>query len=371
LWNFETTGWVQKAVENCFVVVWPVGNNEPSLSFLSCFALDGGFSVTDAAKEYAESDMAVGTEDYQAENEYETRDCCCNFGSDPKEASVFDDTTFLRNVAAVVVDKVEQESNYTVTIDTKRIYMGGHSNGCTAALAMAAVHSDMVAAVCCHSPALVTPFPSDGSYSKQAVPIWLAHGKYDGTVDYHGDFNGGNNYIPGAEQTNELLGAVNNCNEKIAVKGPNGAYSTTVQYDCDNDDARVVLMSLETAGHTTYMGGDLFFGDLDGAQVTSIDTTQKAWEFCSEYARASEPILELVLPGENSGIELESDSDPVIQQESDSDPVVEQEFDSDPVVEQESDLDPVTVASKAVGFAGSRFHCWKMVILQIAMLLLT
>jgi hypothetical protein len=284
LWNFETSGWIQKAVENCFVIVWPVGNNKPSLSFLSCFALEGGFSVSNADEDYAESSTAGDMEEFEIGSEYETRDCCCNiFQPNPAEASVFDDMTFLRNVAAVAVDEVYEQSNGAVTIDAKRIYMGGHSNGCSTGLAMAAVHSDMVAAVCCHSPVLVTPFPDDGSYSKQAVPIWLAHGKKDGTVNYLGALNGGNNYVPGAEQTNELLGVVNNCSGTTKVDSTDGnmAYSNIVRVDCDNNDARVELMSLKTAGHTPFMGADLFFGDMGGAEVTAIDTTQRAWEFCS------------------------------------------------------------------------------------------
>jgi len=302
LWNFETSGWVQKAVENCFVIVWPVGNNERSLSFLSCFSLEGGFPVSDAAREYAESSVPEPSNYYEAGTEYETRGCCCNIGQrEPSPPSVFDDMTFLRNVAAVVVDDVAEKSNGAVTIDTKRIYMGGHSNGCTAALSMAAVHSDMVAAVCCHSPALVTPFPNDDFYSKQAVPIWLAHGKYDGTVNYHGAFNGGNNFVPGAEQTNRLLGAVNNCNGTIVTDIEDGdvTYNFITQVGCDND-ARVKLMSLATGGHTPFMGADLFPGDEDGAQMTTIDTTQFAWEFCSGYARATDPVLELVQPEKES-----------------------------------------------------------------------
>ena len=308
LWNFETTGWVQKAVENCFVVVWPVGNNEPSLSPRSCWAMEGGFNLS-----FSYSTVSCGNDDsFNDEfdpafndafrpkpDEFETGDCCCNFGQSNPEASVFDDMTFLRNVAAVAVDAVAEQSNGAVTINTKRIYMGGHSNGCSAGLAMAAVHTDMVAAVCCHSPALVTPFPDDDSYSEQAVPIWLAYGKKDGRVNYFGALIRENIYVPGAQQTVAMLGNVNNCVKSY--------FQSIMRYDlnmtysgCDND-ATVEMYSLENAGHVPFMGADLFFGDLDGAEVTTIDTTQYAWEFCSKYARASDPVLELVKPDTSSG----------------------------------------------------------------------
>ena len=278
--------------------------------------------MSNAAEEYAQSSGAGDIEGYEVGNEYETRGCCCNIAQrNPAPPSVFDDMTFLRNIAAVVVNAVAEKSNGAVTIDTKRIYMGGHSNGCSASLAMAAVHSDMVAAVCCHSPALVTPFPDDESYSKQAVPIWLAHGKYDGTVRYYGAFNGGNSYIPGAEQTNKLLGTVNNCNRTMMFDtiDRNQTYKTVIQDDCDNG-TRVELLSIETAGHTPFIGRDLFRGDLDGAEVTAIDTTQRAWEFCSGFVRDKAPVLQLVKPeNSNGGLEDESgNSDrPRIPQEND------------------------------------------------------
>jgi len=297
LWNFETSGWVQKSIDNCFVVVWPEGNNDPSITFLSCFALESGFPVTDVAQN--QNNFVEGTE-------YSTRDCCCNIGGSGQPVSFYDDLTFLRNIAAVVTDNVSSDSNGAVTIDTKRIYMGGHSNGCTAGLAMAAVHSDMVAAVCCHSPALVTPFDKE---DYKEVPIWLAHGKFDGTVDYNGAFNSQTSYIPGAEETNQLLGRVNNCKNITTTTVTEGSYTNIIQTDCDNNDARVELMSLDTAGHTPFLGADLFFGDREGAQITTIDTTQHAWEFCSQYSRTNEPILELVSPKEEPTTEPE-ESDP-------------------------------------------------------------
>mmetsp|Transcript_12474 Transcript_12474/g.31410 ORF Transcript_12474/g.31410 Transcript_12474/m.31410 type:complete len:465 (+) Transcript_12474:104-1498(+) len=315
LWNFETSGWFQKAVENCFVVVWPVESNERSLSFL-------GFPVSNAAEEYAQNSGAGDIEGYEVGNEYETWGCCCNIAQrNPAPPSAFDDMTFLRNIAAVVVTAVAEKSNGAVTIDTKRIYMGGHSNGCSASFVMTAVHSDMVAAVCCHSPALVIPFPGDGLYSEPAVPIWLVHGKYDGTVRYYGAFNGGNNYIPGAEQTNKLLGIVNNCNRTMMFGMSNGnqTYKTIIQDDCDNG-ARVEFRSLENTGHTPFMGGVLFRGDLDGAEVTAIDTTRRAWEFCAGFVRAKAPVLRLVKPeNSNGGLEDESrnSAPPRIPQEND------------------------------------------------------
>ena len=327
LWNFETTGWIQKSIENCFVVVWPLGNIDPNLSSLSCFALEGGYNVTDAANNHNNTnDKHDGNDDGNDSTdtdtaipgiEYQTDNCCCfNFGPNAENPpSLFDDTTFLRNVATVIVqDIVPDRTNGTVAIDTQRIYFGGHSNGCTAGLAMAASHSDLVSAVCCHSPALISPFPdaaavssSDASVSNYSeysyytpVPIFLVHGKLDGTVQYYGDFPDGTgigNYNPGAEQMNSMLGTVNNCTTTSRVDGMDKTSTSTVfeQKDC-NGNTSVTLLSLDHAGHTPFLQADLFMGDKEGAVITTVDTTQHAWEFCSGYTKEIAPILELITP---------------------------------------------------------------------------
>merc|ERR1712232_948079 len=168
-------------------------------------------------------------------------------------------------------------------------------------------------------------------YRQQAVPIWLAHGQYDGTVKYHGAFNGGNNYVPGAEQTNRLLGGVNHCNgttivpdiveddgdgayhftTQVGEDGDGASYHFRTQVGCDND-ARVTLMSLATGGHTPFRGAELFPGDEEGAEVTTTDTTHFAWEFCSRYARATAPVLELVQPEEKESADDFDEPEPLV-----------------------------------------------------------
>lgn len=300
-WNFETSGWIQKAIDNCFVVVWPLGNTDPEMSAFSCFALEGGFDTTEVAFEHK---SRFEIEDNAPNMEYQTEDCCCfNFRGPRVEPSVFDDLTFLRNVAAVAVDAVPERTDGAVTIDTKRIYMGGHSNGCASGLSMAASHSDMVAAVCCHSPALISPFPS----AYEPVPIFLVHGKMDGTVPYDGQFPDGSDqprYNPGAEEMNSLLGTLNGCTTASSEAGAdssetsNGEYTYHKQENCSdgNVDAPVRLLSLDTAGHTPFRDADLFQGDYDETIVTSVDTTQHAWDFCSGYSKSTAPVLELVTP---------------------------------------------------------------------------
>ena len=265
--------------------------------------------------------------------DYYTSDCCCLAldetapppGIVPVDPVITDDTTFLRNIAAKIVVDVPKQTNNRVTINTKRIYMAGHSNGCTAGLAMAATNPDMVAAVCCHSPALIAPYDDiNHEYANNPVPTWIVHGKQDGTVPYDGWYPRGPQvplYNPGAKQVNDILAEVNHCdlddfemtiNPAIAGRRDMQIVTTTTRTNCRND-ATVELVSLELSGHTPYMNAPLFDGgmtkDMDNAQITTIDTTQLAWDFCSSFERDVEPNLALVLPMSESDGTSETDKD--------------------------------------------------------------
>lgn len=283
-WNMETTGWFQLALENCFVLVWPTGNTDPDVAAFSCFALAGGFGpITPPAPQ-------VKALDGEPPQGYFTGDCCCFGPTGPVDPGTTEDLTFLRNVASAVVDRVPQQTDNTVTIDTTRIYFGGHSNGCSAGLAMAAIHSDLVAAVCCHAPALITPF-DDPSYNP--VPIWIVHGQQDGTVRYDGWYPRGPEvpaYNPGANQVNNLLGEINGCTSVEEERLESDNATITTQTNCSND-AAVELLTIGSAGHTPFMDAELFQGDLEGAKVTTMDTTAMAWGFCSRQKRKVAPIL--------------------------------------------------------------------------------
>ena len=126
----------------------------------------------------------------------EAAPCCCGtFIHGTADSDEVDDAAFFRNVAVSVVrDVVPNETSNNVTIDTSRIYMAGHSTGCMASIAMATIHSDLVAAVCCHAGVAQVPFP----ISYQATPTWIVHGKADPIVK----FDGGN-FSFSASETHE------------------------------------------------------------------------------------------------------------------------------------------------------------------------
>ncbi len=230
------------------------------------------------------------------ENDVSTTGCCCTQPDDPSylepfEPSITDDLTFLRQTAAVVVREIPIETSNLLSIDTKRIYMAGHSNGCITSLSMAAIHSDLVAAVGCHAGALVTPFAEN----YVATPVWMAIGTADPEINY----NGSDTSFPfflGAESMHLKFTEANECLDTVenqAAKTNSGlnSYTEFVSSNC-NEGANVVLVALDDVGHSPYLGDESSdVPDMGGEPVT-LDTTQMAWDFVKSYSLVNAPILD-------------------------------------------------------------------------------
>lgn len=266
------TGWMEKAEEECFVVVWPIGTVDDDLFVKGCWNLPG-FLRDD---EYGE----------EGSNDVTTVPCCCFEESDeggiglPSEEP--NDPLFLRMAIDSVVESFDATASETsLSIDRSRVYMAGHSNGCMTSLSMAALHSDVVAAVCCHAGTLITPFPSEYS----PVPIWMAHGMKDTTVPFNGTviMDMGVLGSLGMWSTENVLNYIagrNDCGEAETTSlGSNGA--TLKRTNCTNN-ANVELVTLYESGHFPYLPvpGSPFSFLLDAP----VDTTALAWEFCSSHS---------------------------------------------------------------------------------------
>jgi len=268
------SGWKEKAEEECFVVVWPSGNVNDGLLINGCWNLPAFLR-----------DEGYGTE---GGNNVTTSPCCCfksddEMGLPPKETN---DPLFLRMAIDSVAESFDMESsNYygSISIDRSRVYMAGHSNGCITSLSMAALHSDVVAAVCCHAGTLLTPFPEQYT----PVPIWMAHGLKDDIVKADGNiaFDLGPLFGKlGYWSTNDVLdyiGGRNDCREaETADIGESGA--TYRRTNCTNS-ADVELVMLYESGHLPYapLPNNIFSYFVLNAPV---DTTAMAWEFCSSYS---------------------------------------------------------------------------------------
>ena len=142
---------------------------------------------------------------------------------------------------------------------------------------MAAIHSDLVAAVCCHAGIAQSAFAP----SYQPTPMWIVHGENDRVLPYRGSRAGGfRKYSSfGALATHEILAEANGCQTSTIVESQSDESTTYTSDDCAND-AVVELVSLEGVGHFPYG---------NNAGGTQIDTTQLAWDFCSGYALDVEP----------------------------------------------------------------------------------
>jgi len=320
LYSAAYTGWLEKAQEECFVVVWPTGNIDDKQVVKGCWNLPGFLR---------DDDYGVDGTDF---NDVTAAPCCCFESADataivsPSEEP--NDPLFLRMVIDSVVESFEnnetnenndeepenenenendQGTTMMISIDRSRVYMAGHSNGCMASLTMAAMHSDVVAAVCCHAGTLLTPFPSNYS----PVPIWMAHGMKDTTVAFNGstlvDFAPfGSIGFWSTEDVVNYIANKNECEDEdedelvLLAEDNTTTTATTVgttfkRTNCTNN-ADVELVALLESGHLPYYMSpdDNKYVSLlgPGAQgiiadeTTVVDTTALAWEFCSSYSNS-------------------------------------------------------------------------------------
>eukprot|EP00239_Pterosperma_sp_CCMP1384_P007227 CAMPEP_0197848544 /NCGR_PEP_ID=MMETSP1438-20131217/9057_1 /TAXON_ID=1461541 /ORGANISM="Pterosperma sp., Strain CCMP1384" /LENGTH=431 /DNA_ID=CAMNT_0043460839 /DNA_START=40 /DNA_END=1335 /DNA_ORIENTATION=+ len=264
------TGWATLAKENCFVVVWPLGTFDPALAEKSCFAFEGGITMKSGQP---------------------TSNCCCTANNYVfvTDLEPFQDLSFIRKVAGAAVQEVTDSTNGKVTIDTKRIYMAGHSNGCIASHAMASQHSDIVAAVCCHAGTSYVDFAP----SYEPVPSWSLHGAKDCDMFADGATQEGYGAI-GQIEDHARISAKNGCTEEAQTPVLDGATEIgyTIKSTKCTSGADVTKVMLNDAGHIPYLNGGEFEACTESTPVT-IDTTAMAWEFCSAYSKAVAPDLSM------------------------------------------------------------------------------
>mmetsp|Transcript_37420 Transcript_37420/g.90830 ORF Transcript_37420/g.90830 Transcript_37420/m.90830 type:complete len:401 (+) Transcript_37420:128-1330(+) len=260
------TGWRQLAQQNCFVLIWPLGTTDPTVADLTCWGNRGGLLNQDGSKF--------------------SGPCCCSKGAIP----VFTDPgAFLRQAAAVAVRDIPKETSNSTTIDSKRIYMAGHSNGCMTSISMAATHSDMVAAVGCHSGRATTLFPEDYS----ATPMAFIHGTSDRIVAYEGaafQF-GAQEYLSIVSQTNGCTASTETRTEAYA-----GTSNIVTEYRSSscNNNADVVLYSVDNVGHQPYYISSQVLKNTEfGTVPVEFDTTKLMWDFVKEHSLDVEPELEV------------------------------------------------------------------------------
>ncbi len=176
-----------------------------------------------------------------------------------------------------------------LSIDTDRVYLTGHSNGCMISFAVAALYSETIAAVACFAGALVTPFPEDYS----PVPVWVVHGTEDDDTPYDG---GTLFWLPGfgtlgtysQDLTKNYLAEKNGCaGEEVTdfVDDCKVVGKITKLTNCTNN-APVELVALDGVGHFPFSRGF--------SAETDIDTTSLAWNFIRSRSNGPSGMIDIV-----------------------------------------------------------------------------
>jgi poly(3-hydroxybutyrate) depolymerase len=267
LLSITYTGWFQQAQANKFVIVWPLGVTDAALTPATCFAMPGGVVIGDVE--------ALG--------------CCCTTVGDNTtralDANVTMDIEFLRMAIEQVIDTtVGSLTKGAVSIDPRKVFMAGHSNGCVAALSMAALHSDIVTGVACHAGKFITPFPKD----YKPVPIFLVQGLLDQLFNFSTFLLTQDTGFPSTLDMVKFIADRNGCGQDTRVEQlPDDEGTVKYRFDCINN-ANVTLVTLNRAGHIPFLGVNASAAGFDeGSVPTTIDTTALAWEFLSSIGTSS------------------------------------------------------------------------------------
>jgi poly(3-hydroxybutyrate) depolymerase len=251
LWAISYDRWVETALRHCFVLVYPLGVTELAVADYPCMTFSGGRDVNGI---------------------FSTQTCCCyKNGRSLKPTETLDVEVLQKIVQDIIWEKrVDKLSNNTTQVDEKRIYMAGHSNGCIAALTMAAYHSDFVAAVGCHAAGSFVNLPT----YYEPVPTWLTQGKKDDIIWYQF-----------AKETAVTLAWVHNCQNETTLDLNNDTGVIYSYYNCTKN-ATVRILLLNDSGHMPFKNS---FEVSEGASRTQVDTTEMAWKFCSQFSKEDIP----------------------------------------------------------------------------------
>jgi len=204
------SGWSKMAQSQGFIVVWPQGNMDADASSDTCWSFGP---------------------------------CCCDKGK--RDISNIDDIDFLQQAIANTVDILKDE----ITIDTNRIYFAGHSAGCVMAQAMAALRSDLVAAVCCHSS---THF-AEPSIDYLPTSVHVVYGDQDKAFEYivASGWNGAP--LLGPIENIDFWGRLNGCLTNNSDIDSSNLFITHTRSDCLNG-TKAELVEVFDAGHYSFLG---------------------------------------------------------------------------------------------------------------------
>jgi polyhydroxybutyrate depolymerase len=176
-----------------------------------------------------------GTTNAQGKQYWNATDACCDF-----YFSGVDDVTYLKGLI--------NEAKEKLSIDSKRVYLMGHSNGGFMSYRMACEASEMITGI---ASLAGSDYLSDTTCpNSEAVSILQIHGTEDGTISYDGS-----EYYPSAPDVVERWRTRNNCGafkEKnaIGIERNLSGNETAVQSisECDKQTS-VELWTIQGGSH--------------------------------------------------------------------------------------------------------------------------
>jgi polyhydroxybutyrate depolymerase len=197
---------------------------------------------------------------------------CC--GSAMEEGH--NDTGFINTVIADI------SKDYS--IDTRRIYITGFSNGAMLAYKYAEEQTDILAAAGIVSGSIalqdtISNIPSP----KNSLPIIIMHGKNDETIPYIGG-RGKNNSVPFASFQDAVNFWVTNnrCEPTPKQDLLNGVVFTKDIYTNCQNDADVVAITINDGTHAWVGGLQEAYKNLT---ISNIKATDEIWSFFAKQSR--------------------------------------------------------------------------------------
>ena len=184
-----------------------------------------------------------GTTDANGDQFWNATDACCNFGG-----SRVDDSTYLQQV----IDDIKER----YTVDPKRVFFFGHSNGGFMSFRMACDHAGTIAAIA----SLAGAMYNDESLCNPSEPVAVLqiHGTADDTVDYNGT-----PLYPSAMQTVQDWATFDGCDAAPApgapldLDGQIAGDETAVQtFTGCNPGGHAELWTIEGGGHVPSLSPD-------------------------------------------------------------------------------------------------------------------
>jgi polyhydroxybutyrate depolymerase len=181
-----------------------------------------------------------GTKNALGKSFWNATDACCGYDS------TVDDVAYI----TAIIDDVSAK----YTVDPKRVFVIGHSNGGFMSYRMACDRAGRIAAIA--SLAGATFADTSKCDPSEPVSVLQVHGTADNTIEYQGGEILGNRY-PSAEQTVADWAAYNECSATATtgdatvdlLPAIEGAETTTKSYTGCPAGIGVELWSMDGAGH--------------------------------------------------------------------------------------------------------------------------